>query len=80
MAEYQLDATQLLCPMPVIKAQNMVRKLENDDLLTILATDPGAAHDLPSWIRINGHQLINCKLEDHQLTITLKVQKEKNER
>ncbi|MFA5960425.1 MAG: sulfurtransferase TusA family protein [Tatlockia sp.] len=58
MALYELDARRLLCPMPVIKTQNMAKKLHHGDQLTVIATDPGAKEDVPCWIRINGHRLL----------------------
>ncbi|MCC5013656.1 MULTISPECIES: sulfurtransferase TusA family protein [unclassified Legionella] len=76
MPHFELDARRLLCPMPVIKAQNMAKKLNHGDTLTIIATDPGAQHDLPSWCRINGHKLIDCIHKDDEIHITLQLVKD----
>ncbi|MBA3535984.1 MAG: sulfurtransferase TusA family protein [Tatlockia sp.] len=73
---YELDARRLLCPMPVIKTQNMAKKLEHGDRLTVIATDPGAQNDLPCWCRINGHQLIENKKINGEFHFTLQVVKE----
>lgn len=48
----------LLCPMPVIKTQNMIQTLADGDILEVAATDPGVKHDIPAWCRINGHDFI----------------------
>ncbi|MBA2656548.1 MAG: sulfurtransferase TusA family protein [Tatlockia sp.] len=76
MADFELDARRLLCPMPVIKAQNRVRNLQDGDKLTVIATDPGAKHDLPCWCRINGHQLLEVKDVDGEFHIKLQIVKE----
>lgn len=76
MTHFELDARRLLCPMPVIKAQNLVKTLHHGDTLTVLATDPGAKHDLPCWCRINGHQLIEEKEIDGEIHITIRLIKE----
>lgn len=76
MAHYELDARRLLCPMPVIKAQNLAKTLKHGDTLTIRATDPGAEHDLPSWCRINGHQIIGCDHKEDEIHITLQLEKD----
>ncbi len=76
MANYTLDARHLLCPMPVIKTQSRVKTLEHGDRLTVLATDPGAAHDLPSWIRIHGHRMIECGHEDNELKVIIEIIKD----
>lgn len=77
MADYTLDARHLLCPMPVIKTQIKVKKLVHGDRLTVLATDPGAAHDLPSWIRIHGHRMLDCRHEDNELKVLIEIIKDK---
>ena len=73
MTHYELDARRLLCPMPVIKAQNMTKKLLAGDTLTVIATDPGAQHDLPCWCRINGHQLLEVKEIDGEIHIRIQI-------
>lgn len=77
MAHYELNARRLLCPMPVIKTQNMVKTLNHGDTITVFATDPGAHHDLPCWCRINGHQMIESKEIDEEIHITLQINKDK---
>ncbi|ASK32948.1 sulfurtransferase TusA family protein [Alloalcanivorax mobilis] len=73
MAEQQLDARRLLCPMPVIKTQNRVRELERGDILTVTCTDPGALNDIPAWCRINGHEVLETRESGHDVLITLRV-------
>jgi tRNA 2-thiouridine synthesizing protein A len=53
----EVDARRLLCPLPVIRAQDAIAKLQTNDQLIITCTDPGAKHDIPSWCRINGHEI-----------------------
>lgn len=69
---HQLDAKNLLCPMPVIKTQNKIKSLNSGDILEVLATDPGVQEDIPAWCRINGHRLIS--ITEHHQTYTLKIQ------
>lgn len=73
MAHYELDARRLLCPMPVIKTQNMVKNLQEGDTLTIIATDPGSQHDLPCWCRMNGHQILESKESNDEYYITMQL-------
>ena len=35
-----LDARGLLCPLPVIRTQDKIRKLKIGDVLEVVATDP----------------------------------------
>lgn len=73
MAHYELDARRLLCPMPVIKTQNMAKTLQQGDTLTIIATDPGSQHDLPCWCRMNGHQILESKEINDEYHITMQL-------
>ena len=73
MAHYELDATGLLCPMPVIRTQDRVEDLNTGDTLEVLCTDPGALNDLSAWCRINGHKLIDARQEEDRVIIKLQV-------
>lgn len=53
-----LDARGLRCPLPLIKARNEIEFIEVGEVLEILATDPGAAHDFKAWCRRQGHELV----------------------
>jgi tRNA 2-thiouridine synthesizing protein A len=58
-AAEQLDALGLLCPLPVIRTQDRVRSLSSGTVLEVLATDPGAVHDIGAWCRVHGHQFLD---------------------
>jgi len=76
MSKEYLDARNLLCPMPVIKAQNIAQRLQQDDILEITCTDPGAKHDIPSWCRIHGHDLLTIQEQGREIVITIKINKQ----
>ncbi len=73
MAHYELDARNFLCPMPVIKLQNLSKNLKDGDTIMIMASDPGAQHDLPCWCRLNGHTLVSNYIIDGEIHITLQI-------
>lgn len=73
MSEHQLDTRGLLCPMPVIKTQNAIRKLASGDVLTVLASDPGVLHDIPAWCRINGHRVLDKAQVGREISIRIEV-------
>lgn len=72
---YVLDARRLLCPMPVIKTQNKIKELADQDTLEVICTDPGALNDIPAWVRINGHSIVDTREQDDELIITVKINK-----
>ena len=53
-----LDATGLLCPLPVLKARKRLQSLASGDLLTVHADDPAAIIDIPHFCAEAGHELI----------------------
>jgi tRNA 2-thiouridine synthesizing protein A len=50
-----VDARGLRCPLPVIRLAARARDLPAGTLVTVLATDPAARHDVPAWARMRGH-------------------------
>ncbi|HIG65063.1 MAG TPA: sulfurtransferase TusA family protein [Methyloprofundus sp.] len=73
MSQYELDATRLLCPLPVIRTQDKVKQLEQGDVLTVTCTDPGVLEDIPAWCRINGHKVLQTQSDDYEYIIVLEV-------
>jgi len=71
--DYTLDASRLLCPLPVIRVQDRVAELAPGDRLTVTATDPGALNDIPAWCRINGHRVVSARQEGGEVIIDIEV-------
>lgn len=55
---HELDARRLLCPLPVIRTQNALKTLPVGARLKVCCTDPGTLNDIPTWCRLNGHQML----------------------
>ncbi|MBF0264953.1 MAG: sulfurtransferase TusA family protein [Gammaproteobacteria bacterium] len=72
-----VNARRLLCPMPVIRTQNAIEELKPGDELKVICTDPGTLHDIPSWCRINGHEVKEVEEEKisgmREITFTICV-------
>lgn len=73
MTDFELDAQRLLCPMPVIRAQDRIKDLKPGDRLKVICTDPGAKNDIPAWCRINGHQVNEIVEMDGTIEILITV-------
>jgi tRNA 2-thiouridine synthesizing protein A len=73
MSEAKLDATGLLCPMPVIRTQDRVASMQAGDLLKIFCTDPGVVNDIPAWCRINGHRVVSIDECEEKIVVTVEV-------
>ena len=76
MSRYQLNARNLLCPLPVIRTQQKVSELEPGDELEIFCTDPGALSDVPAWCRLEGHEVIQSgETKNGEICIYIRVSK-----
>jgi len=73
MSHYQLDARNLLCPMPVIRTQNKLAELLAGDILEVYCSDPGALHDIPAWCRIHGHEVLESRTQAGDIIVVLRV-------
>jgi TusA-related sulfurtransferase len=60
-AHQTLDARNMACPMPVLKSKKALKSLEVNQVLEILATDPGSMADIPAWTRTTGQELISAE-------------------
>jgi tRNA 2-thiouridine synthesizing protein A len=58
-----LDATGLLCPLPVLKARRALKPLAAGAILEILATDPGATRDFEHFCQTTGCELLEAREE-----------------
>ena len=58
-----VDARGQSCPGPLVTLARALQDVEQGDLLELLATDPGAKSDVPSWSTLSGNELLD-KSED----------------
>ena len=64
----ELDATGLLCPLPVLKAAKRIRAMPSGSVLRLLADDPAAVVDVPHFCVEQGHELLSTS-EDNGVQI-----------
>jgi len=58
MADQQVDARGLNCPMPIVKTAQAVKALASGQTLEVLATDPGSVKDFAAWSKTTGNPII----------------------
>ena len=56
--DLEIDATGLLCPLPVLRARKALARLPRGAVLRLLADDPAARIDLPHFCAEAGHALL----------------------
>jgi len=69
----ELDASGLLCPLPVYRAALALGHLAKGQVLRLITTDPGSLEDIPALARQRGDTLLGAeRLEDHQVFLIQK--------
>ena len=53
-----LDATGLMCPLPVLKAKKAIARLSPGDVLEVISSDPGSVADFTVFCAALGHTLL----------------------
>jgi tRNA 2-thiouridine synthesizing protein A len=53
-----LDCREALCPGPVVEVSRAIRTLHLDEVLEVLATDPGFVPDIQAFSKRTGHPLL----------------------
>jgi tRNA 2-thiouridine synthesizing protein A len=59
LPEFELDLTELLCPLPVLKARKRLEAMASGSVLKVVATDPMSAIDMPHFCAEQGHVLLS---------------------
>ena len=68
----EYDATGLLCPLPVLRANRKMRELPVGGTLTVRATDPASESDFPSYCKQTGHELVSTSREGEVLVFVIR--------
>ena len=56
-----LDSSGLLCPAPILMAEEKIAELGAGAVLEVIFTDPGAEPDLQAWCRANHHEFLGVR-------------------
>lgn len=59
-----VDAKGQSCPGPLVSLAKAIRDASTGALFELLATDPGAKSDVPSWAELSGNELLETDESD----------------
>lgn len=60
-ADLFVDSKNLLCPMPIIKLAQAIKKINVGQTILTETTDPGSQYDIAAWARQTGQELISTE-------------------
>ena len=58
-AQLTIDARNLACPMPLLKAKQGLHQLQAGQYLLVWATDRGSVRDFHSYAQLSEHELVH---------------------
>lgn len=70
--DYQVDATGLLCPLPLLKSKRQLNRMQVGEVLLLIATDANAEEDLRKFCSQSQHEFIRAETADQTLRIFLR--------
>lgn len=56
--DIELDASGLLCPLPLLRLKKALVEMGSGDIIKVIATDPAAHLDIGVYVDQTGHHLI----------------------
>jgi tRNA 2-thiouridine synthesizing protein A len=67
-----LDCSGLACPMPILKTRKAIDGMAEEQVLKLIATDPGSVKDIEAWTRKTGHRLLDYEQDDGKYVFYIK--------
>lgn len=57
----QLDARGLNCPLPILRTKKALNSLQQGEVLSVRATDPGSVKDFDAFCKQTGNELVSSE-------------------
>ena len=58
-ADYEIDASGLRCPEPLMVVRNMMMDMASGEILKMVATDPSTSWDYVKYCKFLNHELLH---------------------
>ena len=74
-ADLFVDSKNLLCPMPIIKLSQAIKKINVGQTILTETTDPGSKYDIDAWARQTGQELVSTEEDGKVFRFLIKKSK-----
>ena len=71
----EIDATGLLCPLPVLKLRKRIKGINKGQVIKIFTDDPAAELDIPHFCNETNNKILKKNQEKGQTRFTFYVMK-----
>jgi len=70
--DVELDARQLACPLPILRAKKSLSQMASGQIIRIAATDKGSLRDFEEFCRQTGNELVSSTANDGEYVAYLR--------
>lgn len=70
--DVDLDARQLACPLPILRAKKALSQMSSGKVIRIVATDKGAPKDFTEFCRQTGNVLLSSTAESDEFVFLIR--------
>jgi tRNA 2-thiouridine synthesizing protein A len=75
-ADESIDCFGLMCPMPIVKTSQQIKKMKVGQVLEIVATDKGIKQDMPAWCKTTGNECLGMEEGAGEIKVYVKKTRE----
>ena len=68
----ELDARQLACPLPILRAKKSLSQMNSGEVIKIVATDKGAPLDFAVFCDNTGNELLSSTEQDGEFVFMIR--------
>ena len=72
MADKELDARGLNCPLPILRTKKMLNTMEAGETLKVVSTDPGSVKDMEAFCNQTGNEMVSSGEEAGDFVFEIK--------
>jgi len=72
MADKELDARGLNCPLPILRTKKMLNTMETGETLKVVSTDPGSVKDMEAFCNQTGNEMVSSGEEGGDFVFEIK--------
>lgn len=72
MADKELDARGLNCPLPILRTKKMLNTMDAGETLKVVSTDPGSVKDMEAFCNQTGNEMVSSGEESGDFVFEIK--------
>lgn len=70
--DVELDARQLACPLPILRAKKALSHMTSGQVVRVVATDRGSPKDFEEFCRQTGNELLSSIAQDSEFVFLIR--------